>query len=280
MQDFAGKVAAVTGAGSGIGRGLALRFAAEGMRVAMLDLDRDALDETARLMAVASPDAAQLTRQGDVSHAFDVDAFADDAFAAWGQVDVLCNNAGVFLGGYLWDRSTEDLEHILGVNLWGILHGIRAFVPRMIAQDTEGHIVNTASVAGLFGSPLSGPYNISKFAAFAATETLAGDLILAGSKLRASALCPGIVATGIADRAIDRPTETGRPLADDQQFVTQLLVDMVPSGKDPAEVAGIVLDAIRAQDFLILTHGHHAESITARAAELATRALPSVVDYT
>ncbi len=280
MQEFTGKVAVVTGAGSGIGRGLALRWAAEGMRVAMIDIDEAALQETADLMAAASPDAPQLARRGDVSHAFDVDAFADDVFAEWGQVDLLCNNAGVFLGGYLWDRHVEDLEHILGVNLWGILHGIRAFVPRMIAQDTEGHIVNTASVSGIFGSPLSGPYNISKFAAFAATETLAGDLVLSGSKLRASVLCPGIVSTNIATRALHRPEETGRPLTDDQRFVTEMLIDLVPTGLDPAEVAGIVLDGVRAEDFLILTHGHHADSITSRAAELTTRALPSVVAYT
>ncbi len=208
------------------------------------------------------------------SRAFDVDAFADDVFDQWGQVDLLCNNAGVFLGGYLWDRHVEDLEHILGVNLWGILHGIRAFVPRMIAQDTEGHIVNTASVSGIFGSPLSGPYNISKFAAFAATETLAGDLVLSGSKLRASVLCPGIVSTNIATRALHRPEETGRPLTDDQRFVTEMLIDLVPTGLDPAEVAGIVLDGIHAEDFLILTHGHHAESITSRAAELTTTPSP------
>ncbi len=108
MQEFTGKVAVVTGAGSGIGRGLALRWAAEGIRVAMIDIDEAALQETAGLMAAASPDTPQLARRGDVSHAFDVDAFADDVFDEWGQVDLLCNNAGVFLGGYLWDRHVED----------------------------------------------------------------------------------------------------------------------------------------------------------------------------
>ena len=111
---------------------------------------------------------------------------ADAVFGRWGQVDLLCNNAGVFVGGVIWDRPMADFEFVLGPNLWGILHGIRSFVPRMVAQDTEGHVVNTASVAGLLGAPFEAPYAISKFAAFAATECLANDL--SGHRLQAQSL--------------------------------------------------------------------------------------------
>ena len=145
----------------------------------------------------------------DVSRAGDVDALADAVFARWGRVDVLCNNAGVFVGGLIWDRPVEDFEFVLGANLWGILHGIRAFVPRMLAQDTEGHIVNTSSVAGLLGAPFEAPYAISKFAAFAATESLANDLAAVGSKLRASVLCPGMITTNIVDSDRHRPERLG-----------------------------------------------------------------------
>ena len=295
MDGLAGKVAVVTGAASGIGRGLALRFASEGMRVALGDIDVAGLETTRQLIAAATPDATTSGHHVDVADAASVDAFADSVFARYGQVDLLCNNAGVFLGGYLWDRSVAEMEFILGVNLWGILNGIRSFVPRMIAQDTEGHIVNTSSVAGIFGSPAAGPYTISKFAAFAATETLAGDLEMAGSKLRASVLCPGIVATDIARTAADRLAAdrlaadrfaADRPEADrddapaDQRFVTDMLVELVPGGLDPADVADMVVGAIRAQTFLILTHENHAPQIVRRAQDLEARRLPAIGEYT
>ena len=242
--------------------------------------DDGGLAETARLVAEATPTSTTSSRRVDVADASSVDAFADATFEQWGQVDVLCNNAGVFLGGYLWDRTDDDMNFVLGVNVWGLLHGIRAFVPRMIGQDTEGHVVNTASIAGLFGSPFAGPYNVSKFAAFAVTESLAGDLIASGSKLRASVLCPGIISTNIATTAKERPNETGVDLGGDQSFVTDLLVDMVTNGKEPAEAAEAVVNGIRSEDFLILTHDHHADFIVARAADLAARRLPAIADYT
>ena len=279
MQEFEGKVAVVTGAGSGIGRALAVRFAAEGMRVALADRDQAGMDDTVALISDGSPGRETLTEVVDVRSADQQRAFADRVYGSWGQVDVLCNNAGVFVGGYLWDRPIAELELVLDVNLWGILHGIQAFVPRMIEQDTEGHIVNTASVAGLFGSPFAGPYNISKFAAFAASEALAGDLQASGSKLRASVLCPGIINTNIARDAQERPAREGFRSPADQTFVTDLLVSMVDEGKDPAHAAACVVDGIRAEQFLILTHEHHAGYIVDRARDLEARALPALADY-
>jgi NAD(P)-dependent dehydrogenase (short-subunit alcohol dehydrogenase family) len=278
VQELSGKVAVVTGAGSGIGRALALRFAAEGMRVAVADLDAPAGEETVRLVEEDGGEARSWVV--DVRDASAVQSFADEVFDLWGQVDLLCNNAGVFVGGHMWAQSLEQIHFVMDVNVWGIIHGIHAFVPRMIEQDTEGHIVNTASVAGLFGTPFAGPYTVSKFAAFAATECLAGDLIAAGTKLRASALCPGIIHTNIATTAQSRPDREGRSVAADEGFVNDLLVDMVETGLEPAHVADRVVDAVRAERFLVLTHDHHAESIRTRAEELVDRRLPEVVDFT
>ena len=282
MKDLVGKVAVVTGAGSGIGRALAQRFAAEGMRVALADVDTGALGDTGRLLIEAGVDPGDVLAQPtDVRLEAEVDALADRVFEEWGQVDVLCNNAGVFVGGFLWERPAADLEFVLGVNLWGILHGIRAFVPRMIAQGTPGHVVDTCSVAGLLGSPYAGPYDISKFAALAATETLAADLEAVGSEIKVTALCPGMVRTGIADDVdAHRPAELRTESTDDQAFVNEALVEVTRQGIDPAEVARMVVDAIRDETFLLLTHAHHAQPLRDRAEELAAGRLPPRGDFT
>lgn len=282
MQDLNGKVAVVTGAGSGIGRALALRLAAEGMRVALADLDPTGLGDTALAIVQAGVDPGDvLVQPTDVRLEVEVDALADRVFSEWGRVDVLCNNAGVFVGGFLWERPAADLEFVLGVNLWGILHGIRAFVPRMIAQGTEGHVVDTCSIAGLLGSPYAGPYGISKFAAFAATETLAADLAAIGSAIKVTALCPGTVATSIATGSeAHRPAELRADVTDDQEFVNQILVDVTADGIDPAEVGRMVVDAIRAETFLLLTHEHHRQPLRDRADHLAKGELPPRGDFT
>src|ERR1700686_4910324 len=134
MQEFRGKTAVVTGAGSGIGRALAVALAGEGMHLALADLDEQALAGTAARIGDRAPSVDAVPHVCDVSRAGDVDALADAAFARWGRVDVLCNNAGVFVGGLIWDRPVEDFEFVLGANLWGILHGIRAFVARMVVE--------------------------------------------------------------------------------------------------------------------------------------------------
>jgi NAD(P)-dependent dehydrogenase (short-subunit alcohol dehydrogenase family) len=202
-------------------------------------------------------------------------------FREWGQVDLLCNNAGVFVGGFLWERPAADLEFVLSVNLWGILHGIRAFVPRMIAQGTPGHIVDTCSVAGLLGTPYAGPYGISKFAALAATEALAADLEAVGSQIKVTALCPGMVSTAIAV-TVDkhRPDALRTESTGDQDFVNEALVEITAQGIDPAEVAQMVVGAVRDETFLLLTHPHHAEQLGVRAAALAAGQLPPRGDFT
>lgn len=279
MQDFSGKTAVVTGAGSGIGRGLALAFAGEGMHVAGADVDAPGLAETATLLGAGDPPVEVMTRVCDVSRGEEVGALADAVFDRFGRVDVLCNNAGVFVGGLIWDRPPADFEFVLGANLWGILNGIRAFVPRMIAQGTEGHIVNTSSVAGILGAPFEAPYSVSKFAAFAATESLAHDLQAVGSKLRASVLCPGLVDTNIVASDRHRPEHLRTEFTEDQRFVTDYLGKVVAEGIPPAEVGAKVLAAIRAEEFLILTHDDYRRELRARAEALAGLRLPALAEF-
>lgn len=282
MKDLVGKVAVVTGAGSGIGRALAQRFAAEGMRVALADVDPTGLGETGRLLVEAGTDpGAVLAQPTDVRLEAEVDALANRVYREWGRVDVLCNNAGVFVGGFLWERPAADLEFVLGVNVWGILHGIRAFVPRMIAAGGPGHVVNTCSIAGLLGTPFAGPYTVSKFAALAATETLANDLAAAGSEIKVTALCPGMVRTAIASTIDERrPAELRTEVTEDQAFVNDVIVDVTAQGIDPADVARMVVDAVRDETFLLLTHPHHAQALRDRAEQLAAGHLPPRGDFT
>ena len=281
MRDLAGKVAVVTGAGSGIGLALASRLSSEGMRVVISDVDERALDRAAALLVEGGADRGDvLAQRCDVRIETEVGALADQVFATWGQVDVLCNNAGVFVGGLLWERPTVDLEFVLGVNVYGILHGIRAFVPRMLAQDSEGHVVNTCSVAGLLGAPFSGPYCISKFAAVAASESLAHDLAMTGSKLKVTALCPGMVQTNLDTRSLEsRPPELATKLTEDAAMMNQVLTEYLSEGIEASEVAAQVLDAIRTERFLVLTHPHHIDALRLRTEQLASGALPDPGDY-
>lgn len=253
MQEFAGKVAVVTGAASGIGAGMAQRFAREGMRVVLADVERGPLDATAA--AIAATGAKVLAVQTDVSQAEQVQALADRTWAEFGGCDVLCNNAGVFVGGKLWERSLNDWQWLLGVNLWGVIHGVHAFVPRMLAQDRPGHIVNTASLAGLISSPFLGVYNVSKHAIVTLSETLHHELTLTGAKLKVSVLCPGMVNTRAPEVERNRPAglrNDGPPRPEEQALADAVRAGLA-AGMDPAEVGTIVLEALRADRFYIYT---------------------------
>ena len=275
IAELSGKVAVVTGAGSGIGRGLCVRAAAAGMHVVAADVEHGALDET---VALVGGDAIGV--RTDVSDGAAVHALADQAFARFGAVHLLCNNAGVFQAGVLWERTVADWEWVLGVNLWGIIHGIRAFLPRMIAQGTKGHVVNTSSLAGIVSNAFSGPYNTSKFAALGITECLAHDLRATGSSIGASVLVPGSVNTRIADSTRNRPIglADGRG-AEDAAFVDQALADMTSTGADPAHVADLVLDAVRTGQFVIPTSPGYDKQIETRAAALLDRDVPQGLPF-
>jgi NAD(P)-dependent dehydrogenase (short-subunit alcohol dehydrogenase family) len=254
MQDLKGKVAVVTGAASGIGFGLAERFCAEGMQVVMADIEDAALNDAAKRLADTG--ATVLPVVTDVSKGDSVDELAARTFEELGTAHVVCNNAGVATGGPVWTLTERDWEWVLGVNLWGVIHGVRAFVPRLVEQG-DGHVVNTASIAGLTSAPMMGPYNVSKHGVVTLSETLQQELTMHGSPVKVSVLCPGWVQTRIGESDRNRPPEL-QDGGDDANPIGEMgrefLKTLVESGLAPADVAAQVLDAIREERFYILTH--------------------------
>jgi NAD(P)-dependent dehydrogenase (short-subunit alcohol dehydrogenase family) len=261
-----GRVAVVTGAASGIGFGLCERFAREGMRVVMADIEAPALAEAADLLAGRGAEVLPVTT--DVSSAEQVDALRDRALETFGAVHVLCNNAGVSgLGGPMWELSHEAWEWILGVNLWGVINGIRSFVPVLMEQDVA-HVVNTASLAGLTTGVL-GPYSVTKHAVVALSEGLHLQLAQHAPTVGVSVLCPGWVRTRILEADRNRPAGLApapEPVPDSgEATIRATMRQLLDTGMDPAEVAGQVVDAIRAGRFYVLTHPHMGEGVRIRA---------------
>lgn len=253
MRKLNGRVAVVTGGASGIGLGMAKAFAREGMKVVIADIEPFPLEAAAAEVAAQGGGPVMAVRT-DVSDADAVESLAAQVFTRFGAVHVLCNNAGVGGGGAQHELSVADWRWVLGVNLYGVVHGIASFLPRMLASDEPGHIVNTASMAGLSGAPGMGPYNASKFAVVGLTESLYKEQKLAGSRIGVSVLCPGWVNTRIADshrnRPADLPAPVARPGAGERgDMVRQLLAN----GMDPSGVADLVLDAIAQERFWIFT---------------------------
>ena len=273
IEDLRGKVAVITGAAHGIGRALALGFAAEGMRVAAVDIDGAGAQATADLIG-----SGAIARRVDVADAEAVDALADDCFAEFGQVDLLVNNAGVFQGGLCWERSVADWQWAFGVNVYGIIHGQRSFLPRMIAQGTDGHVLNTASVAAFVSAPFSGPYVVSKCAALSLTECLAHDLAVVGSKIGASVLVPSAFDTAIAQSSAVRPARFGVDPTEDGQGTAAALAQIVSQGMSPDEAVAPVIDGIRAGTFLIPTRPSYAEQLRHRHEALLARELPALTE--
>lgn len=197
MKEFKGKVAVITGAASGIGRGIAERCVSEGMKVVLADIDEANLSKAETELKTAG--GTVLGVRTDVSKRSDVERLARQTLDAFGQVHLLFNNAGVAAGGAPWEATWNDWEWVTGVNLWGVIHGVKVFTPLMLAQNTECHIINTSSAAGLIAGGGSAPYAVTKHAVVALSESLYLTLEQRNSQIKVSVLCPGLVRTNIAD---------------------------------------------------------------------------------
>jgi NAD(P)-dependent dehydrogenase (short-subunit alcohol dehydrogenase family) len=265
MQNLAGKVAVVTGAASGIGLALSRRLGADRMRVMMADVDEPVLATAAQNLAAEGIETASMVT--DVSDADSVDALAQATVERFGAVHVICNNAGVSHSAPTWEIPLPTWNWTVGVNLFGVVHGIRSFVPRLISQR-EGHIVNTASMAGLLSPAWMSAYSATKHAAVAISETLYRDLAALGSPVGVSVLCPGAVRTNIHESFSKWPARYGRrPVVEDGPEIANWRQGMgakIESGLDPAVVATAVRDAIVGNRFWILTHPEMADAVVDR----------------
>jgi NAD(P)-dependent dehydrogenase (short-subunit alcohol dehydrogenase family) len=276
MKVFKDRTAVITGAGSGFGREFARIAAARGMKLALADIQQDALDAiTAELQAAG---AAVIAHRLDVSDGDAMDGFAATVFDTFGDVHLLFNNAGVGTGGLIWEHSVADWQWVLGVNLWGVIHGVRCFVPHMIAGKQEGHIVNTASVAGLLSAQTMGPYNVSKHGVVTLSETLFQDLRITGSKLGVTVLCPAFVDTGIKDAGRNRPADLTNTTAatESQRLADEQTRKAVTSGRLSAgDVAAKTFAAIEAEQFYCLTHPRILGSVELRLADILAQRNPT-----
>ena len=281
MQSFAAKTAVVTGAGSGLGREFALLGAKLSMRLVLADVQSDALKQTEASAIALGADV--LTQVCDVRHGDEVESLAQAALSRFGAIHLVFNNAGVGAGGLIWESTQHDWEWVLGVNLWGGIHGVRVFTPIMLASEKsdptfQGHIVNTASMAGLLTPPAMGVYNVSKHAVVALTETLYHDLSLIDSALGVSVLCPYFVPTGISQSESVRPADA-KPAAAatrSQQLSQAMLEKAVTAGKvSAAEVAQMTFDAIRARQFYIYSHPQALGNVDRRMQDILHARNPS-----
>lgn len=280
IQDFKGKTAVLTGAGSGFGLECARIGASLGMNLVLVDVQQDALDTAeAELNATG---VKVMARRVDVSSQTQMEALAADVQANFGAPHFVFNNAGVGSGGLIWENSVKDWEWVLGVNVWGVIHGVRLFTPMMLAAAKadpayRGHIVNTASMAGLLTPPNMGIYNVSKHAVVSLTETLYQDLKLVSDQISASVLCPYFVPTGISQSHRNKPAELADEKATQSQLIGQAMSDKaVSSGKvTAAQVAQLVFDAITADRFYIYSHPRALGNVRARMENIVNQENPA-----
>jgi NAD(P)-dependent dehydrogenase (short-subunit alcohol dehydrogenase family) len=255
MKDFKDKVAVVTGGASGIGRAMAERFGAEGMKVVLADVEEKALKQAEAEFREKDVDVLGVVT--DVSKPEALENLAQQTLDAFGKVHIVCNNAGVAgAWGPIWENTLDDWNWIMGVNLWGVIHGVRTFMPIMLKQDEEGHVVNTASLAGLMTG--SGIYGVTKQAVVALSESMFNELKMANAKIGVSVLCPGWVNTNIIDAARNRPPELAKtaemPSDPRTEALSTAVRNFLKNGLAPSAIADQVLDAIRDEKLYIITH--------------------------
>jgi NAD(P)-dependent dehydrogenase (short-subunit alcohol dehydrogenase family) len=252
VKELRGKVAVVTGAASGIGRALARRLGRDGMKVVLADVEAGALQEAAQELEKSGVEALPVVT--DVSQAEQVQALADQTLAAFGKVHVVCNNAGVMIGGLSWEAPLEDYEWVTGVNLWGVIHGIRTFVPILLEQDEPGYVINTASMAALTSMPYTGIYFMTKHAVLSLSETLYHELTLRGAKVGVSVVCPEVVATGIDRSERNRPDvlRSAQQRSAEGKTVEAALSKGVESGVPPDWIADRAVESMAEGRFYVL----------------------------
>ena len=250
MQDFTNKTAVVTGAASGIGLALATIFAEQKMNIVLADIEQDKLQA-----AVSSIEGLGVKAVGvvtDVGNSDSVAQLCKTAVDHFGSIQILCNNAGVWAGGLLWEHTEEDFEWVMRVNQWGIIHGIRHFLPQMIAQGDECHVVNTASMAGLCTLPFSGIYHMTKHAALAVSECLFHDLAMTAPQIKVSCLCPELIDTGIASSKRNRPADLSNENNTEMgAMAQQAITDATRGSLSPGVMAERVLQGIRDDQFYL-----------------------------
>ena len=283
MRDLEGRTAVITGAASGIGLEACRIAAREGMHVVMADVQADALVRAAaEIRPLLRPGAEMMSIRLDVSQADEVDAMGAATIERFGAPHFVFNNAGVAVGGLIWEHTAHDWAWALGVNVMGVAHGVRVFVPPMLAAahadpGWEGHIVNTASMAGLVNPPNMGAYNVSKHAVVSLSETLYQDLALVTDQISASVLCPFFVPTGITASHRNRPAELAAGQVTASQAAAQAMIGKaVEAGKvSAAEVSALVFDALREKRFYIYSHPKALASVRTRLEDVMQARNPS-----
>ena len=280
MKDFAGRTAVITGGGSGFGREFARIAARLDMNVVLADVQQDALD--AVKVELEAGGARVLAWKVDVSQGDQVEALAAATESMFGAVHLVFNNAGVGSGGLVWENTVRDWEWVLGVNVWGVIHGLRAFVPRMLASAKadpayRGHVINTASMAGLLNAPNMGIYNVSKHAVVSITETLYQDLALVEAPIGVSVLCPYFVPTGISESHRNAPDDvSGEPVSASKRAQQMMSQKAVGSGKvTAADFAASAFEAIRDDRFYVFSHPHALGNVETRMKDIVHMRNPS-----
>ncbi|MEO8540883.1 MAG: SDR family NAD(P)-dependent oxidoreductase [bacterium] len=280
MENFEGGTAVVTGGASGLGLAMATRFAEAGMNIVLGDIEAEPLAMAEA--SIAAKGVKVMPVRTDVAKIEDVQALADKSYERFGRVNVLCNNAGVAgSGGASWELSLEDWKWVIDVDLWSVIHGVRSFVPRMIASGEEGHIVNTASIAGLVSGLVGTPYHVAKFGVVALSEQLHFEFGRAGHNLGVSVLCPGLVNTNIYDSGRNRQAEYGAPAvaqtANPEQ-VRAFMDTLRPTMLQPSDIAELVFEAVSTRNLYIVPTGSESleAGLRARLENVVERKNPNI----